>query len=267
MAADLAGIDFPDTPFALEPSLICLARRGSEAQGLYVAPEGPEAGIDDHDLQGICIPPAEYYLGLSSWRGASDIKGPWDVVLTEVRRFVELLLAQNPNVLSILWLDPSDYLVRTEAFDWMREERALFMDRERAYRAFRGYAYRQLALMWDSTTLATRSTYEHAFMGPRRRERVERHGYDTKNACHAIRVAHMGTEYLRDGVLRVRRDWDRQFLLDIKAGSWKIADVQEYAKERFNGLDEAYRHSVLPAEANVTVLNERLTASLRARFR
>lgn len=56
-------------------------------------------------------------------------------------------------------------------------------------------------------------------MGERRKALVRRHGYDTKNAAHLIRLLRMGIEFLQSGELLVDRSGhDAGELLAIKRG-------------------------------------------------
>jgi hypothetical protein len=148
MADDV--IEYPDTPFPLDPSLVLLGRRGSEAHGTYLG-DASHNGIDDRDLMGVCIPPAPYYLGMQRWEVAEAIKGPWDVVLYEFRKFVGLLCQQNPNVLQLLWLEPEDYLPVPKVNEQLGRElvmaRRLFRQEDRARKAFAGYAHGQMKRM------------------------------------------------------------------------------------------------------------------------
>lgn len=253
-----AEIVFPSTPFPLEPSLVLLGRRGSEAHGTYVPPTEPDA-IDDRDLMGICIPPARFYLGFREWNGAEAINGPWDVVLYEYRKFVSLLMKQNPNVLGMLWLVPEDYLYIGPLGALLIELRDLFRHRKRAYDAFTGYAHSQLIKM--------RKSEFAGYMGARRKALVQKHGYDTKNAAHLIRLLHMGEEYLRTGELTVRRTTDRELLLDVKRGAWSLERVQEYAVERLARCETAYMESVLPETIDEERLDGMVTEILRGAMR
>jgi predicted nucleotidyltransferase len=82
--------------------------RGSIAHGTYVPNDDP-LSIDDKDLIGICIPPAEYYVGLRQFgsRGTEEIQSdPWDVVVYEHRKALRLLAKGNPNMLCMLWAPP-----------------------------------------------------------------------------------------------------------------------------------------------------------------
>lgn len=151
-------VQYPHTPFNLQQSLILLGRRGSEAHGTYI-PSGDHNGTDDRDLMGIVIPPKEFYLGMKSWEVAEAIKGPWDVVLYELRKFVGLLCKQNPNVLQLLWLEDEDYLPvrmknRLTGLNLIRD-RLLFRHGGHAKNSFVGYAHGQLKRMtaFDAPTM------------------------------------------------------------------------------------------------------------------
>lgn len=240
-------IEFPDTPFQLDSSLVLLGRRGSEAHGTYVPPEDP-LGIDDRDLMGICIPPRPYVLGLRQWEGAESIKGVWDVVLYDFRKFVRLLCKQNPNVLSLLWLEPEDYLFRGPAGQKLIDNRDLFRSRA-AYTSFVGYAYGQMKKM-------TGGAHE-GYMGAKRKTLVEKFGYDCKNASHLVRLLHMGMEYLRTGKLQVRRTVDVPLMVEIKKGGWTLEHVQEYAGGLFDEMKRAEAECVLPDEIDLEAV-ERL---------
>jgi predicted nucleotidyltransferase len=142
-------IIYPSTPFPLKDALILLGRRGSEAHNLYVPSTDPDH-IDDRDLMGIAIPPRPYYLGLRSydsglrWEGTEEINPPWDVVLYEVRKLLFLLLKQNPNVISLLWLDERDLLVRSVEGDALVAHRDLFRHGDLARHTFIHYARDQM---------------------------------------------------------------------------------------------------------------------------
>ncbi len=125
-----------------------LAYRGSIAHGMYVPNSDPKS-IDDVDLMGVVLGTPENYLGLREWgsRGTKEIKqGKYDCVHYEIRKMFSLLLQGNPNVLSMLWLRPQDYIYLN---DWGRRiiaSRSLFVGRH-VYNAFAGYAYQQLTKM------------------------------------------------------------------------------------------------------------------------
>jgi predicted nucleotidyltransferase len=240
-------IQFPDTPFPVCDHLAILARRGSEAHGLYIAPDEP-MGTDDRDLMGVVIPPSRFYVGLTGWSSAESIKGCWDVVLYELRKFVGLLLKQNPNVIGCLWLEPEDYLHLSNAGRTLIRHRAAFLSRGGLHNAFVGYAWAQFRKMEKSAF--------NGYMGEKRRSVVEQFGYDTKNATHLIRLLRMGRETLTTGRMQVKRTIDRDELIAIKRGALKLDEVKAVAKQEFELCEAAYKTSSLPEECDAETAEE-----------
>lgn len=92
-----------------------------------------------------------------------------------------------------------------------------------------------------------RGKYYKGYMGDKRRQLVERFGYDTKNAAHLIRILRMGIEFLTDGTLYVERE-DKQELMNIKQGLWPLDKVKTEAERLFALASEAHVRSPLPPE-------------------
>lgn len=243
----LEGVQWPDLPFDLEETATLIMRRGSESHGLYIPPED-DMGTDDRDLMAVVIPPPEYVFGLKTWSGtAESIKGVWDVVVYDWRKFIGLLVKQNPNAIGMLYLEEEDYLLETEPGRQLIEMRTAFSARKPAYTAFVGYAHAQLQKMTNGA--------KNGYMGAKRQKLVERFGYDVKNATHLIRLLRMGGEYLRTGAMRVRRTADAEELKSIKQGKWKLAEVQALAQREFEAIDKAMDTSILPEAVDEERIN------------
>lgn len=134
----------PALPFDPPAGACLLARRGSIAHGMAAADSAA-----DIDLIGVVIAPAEHYLGLSEWgsRGTLEGKsGNYDCVFYEIRKLFRLLLAGNPNVMSLLWLRPEDYLWQSDAGAEIVRNRRLFVGRH-VCDSFAAYASAQLRKM------------------------------------------------------------------------------------------------------------------------
>jgi predicted nucleotidyltransferase len=212
---------------------------------MYVPNTDPNS-FDDVDLMGVCVPPRDYYLGLMEYgsRGTREIvRDPWDVVVYEARKMIGLLANGNPNVLSLLWLD--DYLRQTPAGALLVSNRDLFMGKH-MYHSYIGYAHGQLKRM-------TRHEH-HGYMGEKRKQLVAKHGYDTKNAAHLIRLLRMGIEALSTGRIVVRRD-DAEELLAIKHGALALEEVQSMADALFAECREAKSASILPERPDADAVN------------
>ncbi len=220
---------------------------GSIAHGTYVPQSNPNS-IDDRDVMGIVIPSADHIIGLGSWEGKQFMEGCWDVTLYSLAKFIKLLLKCNPNVLGLLWLEKNGYLLKTWVGQLLIDRRDIFVSKQ-AYHAFSGYAHGQLKRM-------THLAYE-GYMGAKRKALVQKHGYDTKNAAHLIRILRMGIEFLVEGKLYVLRS-DSQELLQIKAGAYSLEKVNRMADKLFEDARTAYMESNLPAEPNRDAANKLL---------
>jgi hypothetical protein len=141
-------IENPDHRAFVPEGTCFLAYRGSIAHNMYV-PESDPHSIDDVDLMGVVLGEPRHYFGLHEWsrRGTREVKeGRYDCVFYENRKMFGLLLQGNPNVMSMLWLRPQDYLILNEPGRRILQNRRLF-DGKHVYTAFAGYATQQLTKM------------------------------------------------------------------------------------------------------------------------
>ena len=227
------------------PQIILEGIRGSQAHGTYV-PQHPDS-VDDEDLMGVAVMPIDYYVGLNHFEVQEIKEGRYDVVIYEIRKFIRLLLKQNPSVVMLLWLQDHYYTKRTELSELLIKNRDIFSSKK-AYQAFSGYAYGQFKRMTHF------QAYE-GYMGAKRKALVDKYGYDTKNASHLIRLLKMGIEFLSSGQMNVFRH-DNEMLIEIKYGKWKLEKVKDEAERLFKLADEAHMNSKLPSEPDYAKANE-----------
>jgi predicted nucleotidyltransferase len=220
--------------------MLFVGYRGSIAHGMYVPDKDPNS-IDDKDLIGVFVAPIEHYLGYGRPTCYERKEGKWDVVLYELRKFVGLLCKQNPNVLSALWLEDKHVLLGSREWDLLRGPHRGWFQSKQAYHSFSGYAHSQLRRM-------THCKFK-GYMGEKRKQLVEKYGYDTKNAAHLIRLLRMAIEYLTEGRLFVERT-DAASLLAIKQGERSLEEVKREAETLFEQARDAYIHSKLPDQVD-----------------
>lgn len=114
---------------------IYLTRHGSHAYGTNLP-------SSDLDLRGVAIAPAAYYHGFLQTFDQAVQKDP-DLTIFEIRKFLGLAADCNPNVLEILYTDPSDHLLVTPLAEKLFEHRNEFLS-QKAKHTFSGYATSQL---------------------------------------------------------------------------------------------------------------------------
>lgn len=233
----LSGLSEQQTKDLLPENLILLGYRGSIAHGTYVPPSDPNS-IDDKDVMGVFVSPKSHYIGLTEYDFKERFIEEWDAVHYEIRKFISLLLKSNPNVISLLWLEPKYYLYKDEAGQALIDNRQIFISKK-AYHSFSGYAYSQLKRM-------THYKLE-GYMGEKRKKLVDKFGFDCKNASHLVRLLEQCIEFLNEGKLYVERA-NAPKLVSIKRGEWSLEKCQEEAERLMNLSQEAYMKSPLPNE-------------------
>lgn len=233
---------------------ILSAYRGSIAHGMYVPSKDPTS-VDDKDVMYVIVPEIDFYFGYAPGFGSNKVfptngtreikKDEWDIVAYEAKKFIGLLAQGNPNVLTMLWLEPNYYLNITEAGQMLIDNRDLFVGKH-VYSSFTGYAYAQLHKM-------THNSFQ-GHMGEKRRSLVEKFGFDTKNAAHLIRLLRMGIEFLNEGQLHVQRE-DASQLLEIKKGEWPLDKIIEESNRLFRLAEQSYINCKLPNHPDYKKIN------------
>jgi predicted nucleotidyltransferase len=227
---------------------ILLGYRGSHVHGTFLPKKDPDC-IDDIDVHGICIPPIDHYYGLKNFgsKGTKEIKkNEWDIVLFEFTKAIQLMRKGNPNILQLLWLKPNQYMHISPLGQMLIDKRNIFMGKH-IHQNFAGYARGQFHRMTHSAC--------KGYMGKKRKELVERFGYDTKNAAHLIRLLRMSIEVMNQGVIYPTRP-EADMLKDIKRGEWSLEDIKTEAERLFILAEEAYVRSDLPHNSDYEAIDE-----------
>lgn len=119
----------------LDQNTLFVTRHGSHAYGTSLP-------TSDEDFKGFCIPPKEYLLGFLQHFEQAEVKVP-DMVIYDLRKFFNLAADCNPNIIEVLWVDPSDMVRCTPLAERVLSHRHLFLSRK-ARHTFSGYALSQL---------------------------------------------------------------------------------------------------------------------------
>lgn len=90
---------------------------------------------------------------------------------------------------------------------------------------------------------------------PDRAALEKKFGYDTKHACHLVRLIRMCREILETGQVLVKRP-DAEELRAIRAGAWSYQHVCEFAEQEDKALNEAVKYSKLPSSPDLTKIQE-----------
>jgi predicted nucleotidyltransferase len=171
-------------------------------------------GTDDRDEMGVFIEPARNVCGLTPCdhyiyrdkpEGVRSEAGDLALTIYSLRKYCRLAAQGNPSVLLLLWLP--EYLVQTPLGADLVAGRQVFVSREAGQR-FLGYLVSQ--------RMKLKGEKSHTVNRP---ELIERYGYDTKFAMHALRLGLQGIEMMqtRNLVLPIPEP-DRSTLMAIRTG-------------------------------------------------
>ena len=213
------NVEYGD-PNVARPNTILRTTVGSGVHGIAIA------GTDDHDEMGVYVPPPEHLLGTRNVRddyvfrtqpeGARSGPGDVDLILYSLRKYLRLAVKGNPTALLPLYAPLGDVLESTDLGQQLRAMRTDFLSQQ-AVRRFLGYMQAQHERMLGG---GKRNRV------PNRPELIERFGFDTKYASHALRLAYQGFEICESGTLTLPlRDQERERVLAVKRGEVPQAEV------------------------------------------
>lgn len=238
----------PEQSWILD-NLLCLHVAGS---GLY----GTATAESDLDIRGVTLSPKSYWVGARRFEQREE-KIPElgiDVVIYDVRRWLHLAIAVNPNVVETLYVPiGSDALICVAPAWWEQIVPTMkSLISQRAHVGYHGYATSQLKKMVTKQSNKTG-----------RREIADKHGFDTKFAAHGFRLVAQGAELLRTGNITFPRP-DAEQLRAIRDGKVYGPDEAEQCVADWevaaSDLDLALKESVLPAQANFEVYDRLLVS-------
>lgn len=146
--------DFIRNHAKLGSQILFLTAAGSWAYGTNVE-------TSDIDLRGVAIETKPDLVGLSSFEQFED--RATDTVIYGLKKFIQLCLHSNPNVLELLGTREEHLLIMTEAGALLRDNTALFLSK-RAVQSYGNYAVAQLrrlqnALARDSYPQAVKESH------------------------------------------------------------------------------------------------------------
>jgi uncharacterized protein len=178
-------------------------------------------GQDDRDEMAIFIEPPANVCGLTSCNhyiyrdqpeGVRSQPGDLDLTMYSLRKFCRLATQGSPSVMLLLWL-PS-HVTKTNLGAELVEMRRTFVSKESGGR-FLGYLMAQKAkLKGERSPKVSRP------------ELVEKYGYDTKFAMHALRLGLQGVELLKHGRLTLPvAEPDLSVLRSVRTGRLNLATV------------------------------------------
>ncbi len=228
--ADEAGQSEPATD--LTPYVIYRCIVGSRAYGL-------EGADSDTDRRGFYLPPADLEWSLRGVPGQLENPATQECYW-EIKKFLDLALRANPNVLECLYTPLVEYA--TPLARELLSMRRAFLSRL-AYQTFNGYVLSQFKKLEQDVRASGDIRWKHVM--------------------HMIRLLLSGIALLRDGELPVDVGAHRDRLLAIRQATVPWDEVDAWRRELHREFDEVYRGTALPERPDHEAANRFLITSRR----
>lgn len=214
---------------------------GSEAYGV-------QKDKSDQDIYGFTIPPKNdifpnlngEILGFGrqiqrfeQWQEhhVSHNEKQYDFTIYSIVKYFQLCMENNPNMIDSLFTSQNCILHITQIGQMVRENRKIFLHKG-SWHKFKGYAYSQLHKISLKNCVG------------KRKEIIEKYGYDIKFAYHVVRLLNEAEQILIEGDLDLQKNNEQ--LKTILRGEWTEQQINDYFNNKEKLLEELYIKSTLP---------------------
>jgi len=210
---------------------------------------GVSSDKSDMDVAGFCIPRKDMIfpnikgeiLGFGNqtkrfnqWQEHhikdKDAKKEYDFQIYNIIRFFQLCMDNNPNMIDMLFVPRRCILHSTKIGERVRDKRHIFLHKGSWFK-FKGYAYSQVHKMKTKNPEG------------KRKETVDKFGYDVKFAYHVVRLLNEVEQILTEHDLDLERN--REQLKSIRRGEWTQEDIIQYFESKERELETIYSNSTL----------------------
>jgi hypothetical protein len=206
---------------------------GSRAYGL----DGPGS---DTDRRGIYLPPADLHWSL--YGVPEQLENPTtQECYWELQKFLDLALKANPNVLECLWTPLVEHT--TPLADQLLAMRQAFLSKL-VYQTYNGYVLGQFKKLEQDLRARGEVRWKHVM--------------------HLVRLLLSGIALLRDGIVVVRVEDERDRLLAIRNGEVAWNEVDAWRLVLHRDLDAAYASTRLPDRPDYDAANRYLVEARRS---
>ena len=206
---------------------------GSRAYGL----DGPDS---DTDRRGIYLPPADLHWSLYGVPEQLENHERQECYW-ELQKFLDLALKANPNVLECLWSPLVEQT--TPLADELLAMRDGFLSKL-VYQTYNGYVIGQFKKLEQDLRARGEVRWKHVM--------------------HLVRLLLSGIALLRDGVVVVRVEEHREFLLAVRDGRIPWQEVDARRLDLHRDLDAAYASTRLPERPDYAAANRFLLEARRS---
>jgi uncharacterized protein len=226
----------------------------------------------DQDIYGFCIPPKNvifpHLAGHLPGFGTQptpfhqfqehhildkERNREYDISIYGIVRYFQLLMENNPNMIDSIHTPRRCVLHSTNVGEMVRDARKDFLHKG-CWHKFRGYAYAQLSKIQNKTNSEN----------PKRKESIEKFGFDTKYAYHVVRLLDECEQILMTGELNLEQN--REMLKAIRRGEWTLDKIQDWFDDKQKQLEQVYINSQIQHSPDEEKLKRLLISCLEEHY-
>lgn len=219
----------------------------------------------DKDVYGFAIPPKDmlfpfseggyiYKFGPSppSFEQFQKCYDDVDFTIFSIVKYFDLCCHNNPNVIDSLFVPDNCVCHMSSIGELVRKNRHKFLC-SKLWHTYKGYAYSQLRKLKNKDPNSGK-----------RKELIEKYGFDTKFAYHIVRLIDYAEQLLQFGDMDMQRDRERW--KSIRAGEWTLEQIETHFYEKEKSLEKLYETTKLPHDIQFGPIQELLLNCLEHHY-
>jgi predicted nucleotidyltransferase len=196
----------------------------------------------DQDWMSVYVADLDNYFGLKNSKSTQTLSENEDNVSYEFTKFVSLCSNFNPNVVPLLFL--KSYPVETSKLGVsLLSVRKAFLT-QKAYNSLMGYAVSQENKATKNLT---------GTLGTKRKELVDRYGYDVKSAAHTVRLMELAKHLFKYN--EVRLDLSAEVCAEYRMGKYSVDDFTNHFQSLKEEVNLAFSNTTLPESVDMEYVN------------
>lgn len=233
---------------------------------------GVNNDMSDVDIVGITIPPKEIIFPerfndaiygfdhietFDQWQNHHMLdnvrKREYDYCIYGIVKYIKLCSENNPNVLETLFVKPNHVIFQDNIAKYLRENSKIFLHKG-SLSKFRGYSVSQMKKIKNQQNSTN----------PKRAKLIEKFGYDTKFAGHAVRLLLEAEQISREGDLILDRN--AKFVNNVREGEMSLEQLEKFVETKLLQLEEDFTKSKISESENKKEVKQILLNCLEMKF-
>lgn len=181
-----------------------------------------------------------------------DGEKEYDITCYSIIKYFQLCMENNPNMIESLYVPQNCVLHCSPIADIVRSNRQMFLHKG-AFFKYKSYGYNQLHKIRNKRDTEGK-----------RKDLIEKYGFDTKFAAHAVRLVGYCSQILVSHDIDLQRD--SEHLKAIRRGEVSEEDIYKWFNDKERELETLYTTSTLRHKPEEDRIKELLLSCLEHHY-